>query len=45
MKTDLDLRPVYHKNDDATLAHLNLGLLTCSPVNTIRYQLKAKGVH
>ena len=27
LKTDLDLRPIYHKNDDATLAHLHLGLL------------------
>lgn len=27
MKTDLDLRPIYHKNDDATLAHLHLGIL------------------
>ncbi len=25
LKTDLDLRPVYHKNDDATMAHLHLG--------------------
>ena len=44
LKTDLDLRPVYHKNDDATPAHLYLGLLAYSPVNTIRYQLKAKGI-
>lgn len=28
LKTDLDLRPIYHKNDDSTLAHLNLGLLS-----------------
>ena len=27
LKTDLDLRPIYHKNDDATMAHLHLGLL------------------
>ncbi len=44
LKTDLDLRPVYHKNDDATLAHLYLGLLAYSLVNTLRYQLKAKGI-
>ena len=25
LKTDLDLRPIYHKNDDATMAHLHLG--------------------
>jgi hypothetical protein len=40
LKTDLDLRPIYHKNDDATMAHLNLGLLAYSLVNTIRFQLK-----
>ncbi len=27
LKTDLDLRPVYHKTDDAAMAHLHLGLL------------------
>lgn len=40
LKTDLDLRPVYHKNDNATMAHLHLGLLAYWLVNTIRYQLK-----
>jgi hypothetical protein len=44
LKTDLDLRPIYHKNDDATLAHLNLGLLGYWIVNTIRYQLKRKDI-
>ncbi len=27
LKTDLDLRPVFHKTDDASMTHLNLGLL------------------
>ncbi|MDR2972018.1 MAG: IS1634 family transposase [Bacteroidales bacterium] len=40
LKTDLDLRPIYHKRDDATMAHLNLGLLAYWVVNTIRFQLK-----
>ena len=40
LKTDLDLRPIYHKNDDATLAHLHLGILAYWLVNTIRHQLK-----
>lgn len=44
LKTDLDLRPIYHKNDDATMAHLHLGLLAYWLVNTIRHQLKAKGI-
>jgi hypothetical protein len=45
LKTDLDLRPIYHKNDDATVAHLYLGLLAYWVVNTIRCQLKAKGIN
>ena len=40
LKTDLDLRPIYHKKDDASMAHLNLGLLAYWVVNTVRYQLK-----
>jgi len=44
LKTDLDLRPIYHKNDNATLAHLHLGLLGYWVANTIRYQLKQKGI-
>lgn len=45
LKTDLDLRPIYHKNDDATMAHLHLGLLAYWLVNTVRYQLKAKKIN
>jgi len=44
LKTDLDLRPIFHQNDDSTLAHLNLGLLAYGLVNTIRYQLKQKNI-
>ena len=44
LKTDLDLRPIYHKNDDATMAHLHLGILAYWLVNTIRYQLKQAGI-
>jgi len=40
LKTDLDLRPVYHKKDESTMAHLHLGLLAYWVVNTVRYQLK-----
>lgn len=43
LKTDLDLRPVYHKTDDASMAHLHLGLMAYWLVSTIRYQLKKKG--
>jgi hypothetical protein len=40
LKNDLDLRPIYHKTDEATIAHLHLGILGYWLVNTIRYQLK-----
>lgn len=43
LKTDLDLRPIYHKTDDASMAHLHLGILAYWIVNTIRFQLKQKG--
>lgn len=45
LKTDLDLRPIYHKTDDASMAHLNLGLLAYWLVATIRYQLKQGGLN
>jgi hypothetical protein len=45
LKTDLDLRPIYHKNDDSTVAHLYLGLLGYWLVNTVRCQLKAHGIN
>lgn len=45
LKTDLDLRPIFHQRDDSTMAHLHLGLLAYTLVNTIRYQLKQKGIH
>lgn len=43
LKTDLDLRPIYHKTDEASMAHLQLGILAYWLVATIRYQLKQKG--
>jgi transposase len=45
LKTDLDLRPVYHKSDAATMAHLHLGLLAYWIVNTVRCKLKAHGIN
>lgn len=44
LKTDLDLRPVYHKTDDNVMAHLHLGLLAYWVVNTVRHQLKQGGI-
>jgi len=45
LKTDLDLRPIYHKTDKASMAHLHLGLLAYWTVNTIRHQLKQKKIN
>lgn len=45
LKTDLDLRPIYHKNDNATMAHLHLGILGYWLVNTIRHQLKQQKIN
>ena len=45
LKTDLGLRPIFHKTDRATQAHLHLGLLAYWIVNTIRYQLQQKGIN
>jgi hypothetical protein len=45
LKTDLDLRPIYHQNDESTMAHLHLGLLAYWIVNTVRYQLKQHDIH
>lgn len=44
LKTDLDLRPIFHKSDGATQAHLHLGLLAYWVVSTVRYQLHQKKI-
>lgn len=44
LKSDLSLRPVFHKTDDATMAHLHLGLLAYQLVSTIRFQAKQYGI-
>ena len=43
LKTDLELRPIYHQKDDNSDAHLFFGLLSYWIVNTIRYKLKQHG--
>lgn len=45
LKTDLSLRPVFHKNDENIESHLFLGLLAYQLVATIRYQLKCKNIN
>ena len=44
LKTDLNLRPIYHKLDKNSDAHLFLGLLAYWIVNTIRFQLGQRGI-
>lgn len=43
LKTDLNLRPIYHRKDERSDAHLFFGLLAYWIVNTIRYKLKQTG--
>ena len=45
LKTDLNLRPIYHQKDESSDAHLFFGLLAYWIVNTIRYQLKLSGIN
>ena len=40
LKTDLELRPIFHQKDDRSDAHLFLGLLSYWIVNTIRHKIK-----
>ena len=44
LKTDLDLRPIYHQKDDASEAHLHLGILAYWLVNTVRHKLKKNNI-
>ena len=43
LKSDLDMRPVYHKGDDGIKAHLNLAVLAYWIVSVTMYCLKKKG--
>jgi hypothetical protein len=45
LKTDLELRPVFHKSEEGCDAHLHLGLFAYWVVNTIRFQLKKEGIN
>ncbi|MGL5957043.1 MAG: IS1634 family transposase, partial [Phocaeicola sp.] len=45
LKSDLNLRPIFHQKDENADAHLFFGLLAYWVVNTIRYQLKEKGIN
>lgn len=43
LKTDLNLRPIYHQKDSRSDAHIFFGLLAYWLVNAIRHQLKLQG--
>ena len=45
MKSELGLRPVYHQKTERVTAHLFITLIAYHLVQTIRYQLKQKGIH
>ena len=42
LKTDLDLRPVYHKTDNGVRAHINLAVLAYWIVSVTKHRLKLK---
>lgn len=44
LKLDLDIRPVYHKSDNGTKAHLHLAILAYWVVSVTKYMLKKKGI-
>jgi hypothetical protein len=44
LKTDPDLRPICHRTDEASQAHLHPGLMACRAVNNVRHQLRDQGV-
>lgn len=43
LKSDLQIRPIHHQNDERVESHIYLTLLAYQLVNTIRHMLKAKG--
>jgi len=45
LKTDLNIRPLYHQKDQRIEAHIYLTILAYQLVNTIRGKLKQAGLH
>jgi len=45
LKTDLDMRPIFHQKDENTMAHLHLAILAYWVVNTIRHLLGKGGIN
>jgi transposase len=44
LKTDLDIRPIYHQKDEYIEPHIWLGILAYQVVNYIRSNIKQKGI-
>jgi len=45
LKSDLDMRPIYHQKGENIEAHLNLAVLAYFIVSFIRHRLKQRGIH
>lgn len=45
LKSELGLRPVFHHKTDRVRGHLFISVLAYHLVHTLRYQLKARGIH
>lgn len=45
LKTDLDIRPIYHQKDEYIEPHIWLGILAYQVVNYIRKKLKKHDIH
>jgi transposase len=45
LKSDLQIRPVYHQKDERIESHIYLTILAYQLVNTIRYMLKSSNIH
>lgn len=45
LKSELGLRPIYHQKETRIDGHLFISIIAYHLLHTIRYQLKAKGIH
>ena len=45
LKSELGLRPIYHHKEERVNGHIFITLMAYHLVQTLRYQLKAKGIH
>lgn len=45
LKSELGLRPIFHHKTERVKGHLFISVLAYQLVHTLRYQLKAKGIH